>query len=210
MGATESGVSILAREAGIELVPGSALPWLTNRGHLNPVLHEAVSDGALNMLRTIHQRLGGDELALANKRSGSGLRPDFLLPSAGLIVEVDEIQHFTSDRLLTLELYPDQTQLAFDVDEYRGLIRRWGSVADGYRAAKRAVDFPRPGGRRAQRAYFDAVRDLAAPSFGWVVLRVPAPECDASIAAARLTERLARAGRPTCSGAAPTKRLAWP
>jgi hypothetical protein len=85
MGATESGVYTFARDAGIELLQGSALPWLTNRGHLNPVLHESVSEGALNMLRTIHQRLGGDELALANKRSGASPRPDFLLPSAGLM-----------------------------------------------------------------------------------------------------------------------------
>jgi hypothetical protein len=72
------------------------------------------------------------------------------------------------------------------------LISHWSSVADNFRAAKPAVDFPRPGGRRAQRAYFDAVRDLVAPSFGWTVCRVPAPECNAVTAAARL-----RATRPT-------------
>lgn len=36
MGATETGVFTLAREAGIELEPGAAMPWLTNRGHRNP------------------------------------------------------------------------------------------------------------------------------------------------------------------------------
>jgi hypothetical protein len=192
MGATESGVFALAREAGIALERGGSLPWLTNRGHLNPVLRETVPGETVAVLRAIYQRLGGDETALAGKRSGANPRPDFLLPSAALIVEIDETQHFTSDRLLTLELYPEDARLAFDVGEYRGLIGGWSSVADRYRAAKPAVDFPRLGGRRAQRAYFDAVRDLAAPAFGWTVVRVPGPECDASIAAVRLTERLAR------------------
>jgi hypothetical protein len=192
MGATERGVFPLAREAGIDLESGSTMPWLSNRGHLNPILADVVPKSTLGILSTIHQGLGGDEDALTAKRAGSSPRPDFFLPSAALIVEVDEIQHFTSDRLLTLEAYPETVQLAFDVGEYRSLVSQWSSVADSYRAAKPAVDFPRPGGRRAQRAYFDAVRDLVAPSFGWTVLRVPAPECDAATAAARLTDRLAQ------------------
>jgi hypothetical protein len=63
MGATESGVFTLAREAGIGLEPGAALPWLTNRGHLNPVLQDTVPEDTLGLLRTIHQRLEGDERA---------------------------------------------------------------------------------------------------------------------------------------------------
>jgi hypothetical protein len=190
MGSTETGVFTLARKAAIELEPGAALPWLTNRGHLNPVVAGVVPETTLAILSSIHQRLGGDESLLAAKRGGSSPRPDFVLASASLIVEVDEIQHFTSDRLATLELYPRNAELAFDVAEYRALIEQWSAVADNYRAAKPAVDFPHAGGRRAQRAYFDAVRDLVAPSFGSQVLRVPAPECNAAIAAGRLVERL--------------------
>jgi hypothetical protein len=178
MGATENGVFTFAREADIELERGTAVPWLTNRGHLNPVLTSVVPETTLGILASIHQRLGGDEAALAGKRAGSSPRPDFVLGSTSLIVEVDEIQHFTSDRLVTLELYPRNAQLAFDVAQYRELIGRWRGIADKYRAAKPSVDFPHVGGRRAQRAYFDAVRDLVAPSFGWTVLRVPAPECN--------------------------------
>jgi hypothetical protein len=45
------------------------------------------------------------------------------------------------------------------------------------------VDVPRFGARRAQRAYFDSVRDLAAPVFGnGPVIRVPAADCDGAIA----------------------------
>jgi hypothetical protein len=90
----------------------------------------------VGLLSTIHQGLGGDEILMAGKRAGSSPRPDFLLPSAGLIVEVDEIQHFTSDRLATVELYPRNAELAFDVAEYRALIGQWSAVADVYRAAR--------------------------------------------------------------------------
>jgi hypothetical protein len=189
VGATESGVFALARQAGVEVESGKAFPWLSNRGHLNPVLADVVPGSTLGVLRSIYDQLGGDEGALATKRAGSDPKPDLLLPSAGLIVEVDEIQHFTNDRLRTLEHYPADVQLAFDLDEYRSLIDQWSARADKYRAAKPTVDFPHPGGRRAQRAYFDAARDLLAP-YGWTVLRVPAPECDATLAAAGLRDRL--------------------
>jgi hypothetical protein len=62
----------------------------------------------------------------------------------------------------------------------------WHQRADRYRAGKPTRDFPFAGGRRAQRAYFDAFRDLVAPSFGLRVLRVPAPECDGALAYQRL------------------------
>jgi hypothetical protein len=87
-----------------------------------------------------------------------------------------------------LETYPKSARLAFDLDEYLRLTRTWQQEADRYRAAKPTVDFPFPGGRRAQRAYFDACRDLLAPDFGLCVLRVAAPERDATLAFARFRE----------------------
>jgi len=107
-----------------------------------------------------------------------------------LIVEVDEIQHFTSYRLATLQPYPEDPDLAFDVERYCVLIDHWRDRADRHRTAKAAADFPFTGGRRAQRAYFDACRDLAAPQAGMRVLRVPAPECDGSLAFRRFVEAL--------------------
>jgi hypothetical protein len=198
VGDLQSDVFALAHEAGFDLEDKRsmpAMPWLTNRGHLNPALEGTVPESTLGLIRAMHERLGGDERALAGKRAGSDPKPDFVLRSASLIVEVDEFQHFTSDRLLTLELYPQNAQLAFDVSEYRSLIEVWSMRADKYRASKPTVDFPHPGGRRAQRAYFDAVRDLLAPVFDWTVLRVPAPECDPPLATSRLIDRLARLSR---------------
>jgi hypothetical protein len=180
MGKTQSEFAALTAADGLE--PGHRLPWLSNRGHLH--LEEiGASIGLVNRLREIYLALGGDEQALASKRAGSDPTPDFLHGPSSQLVEVDEIQHFTSDRRLTLEMYPSSLSLGFDINAYSGLCTTWSATADRYRATKQTRDFSYPGGRRAQRAYFDALRDLAAPAFGnGPVIRIPAPECDGSLA----------------------------
>jgi hypothetical protein len=185
MQTTESNFLRLALKNGYDLQAGVALPWLTNWGHLNPHLRERAASETIALLRDMFLSLGGDEAALAGKRSGASPRPDLLWEKVGLLIECDETQHFTSERLRTLETYPKSARLTFDLDEYRRLALTWQHEADRYRAAKPTVDFPFPGGRRAQRAYFDACRDLLAPNFGFRVLRVAAPERDATLAFAR-------------------------
>lgn len=190
MGATEDTVARLAAADGLTFTRSASLPWLTNKGHLGNAAAAALPRDTVDQLRTIYMTLGGDEALLAGKRAGSDPRIDLLLADRGLAVEVDEIQHFTTDRLRTLEHYPPEANVLFDVDGYRGLISRWQGMGDRYRAAKPTADFPHAGGRRAQRAYFDAFRDLAAPAFGLHVLRIPAPECDGTIAYSRLISAL--------------------
>jgi hypothetical protein len=187
MGATEDTFLALATANGFKFERGTVVPWLSNLGHLNAAI---TSDAVAQDLRTLHAMLGGDERLLASKRAGSQPRLDFVFRARNLIVEVDEIQHFTTDRLATLRAYPAISNLAFDVERYCALAERWRDRADRYRAAKPAVDFPFIGGRRAQRAYFDACRDLAAPQAGTCVLRVSAPECDGAIAFRRFVEAL--------------------
>lgn len=175
MGATEDTFASLAHADGLVFTRKTRLPWLTNRGHLAASFAD---DAVTQSLREIYHALGGNEQLLANKRAGSDPEIDFWFPDEQLLVETDEIQHFTSDRLRTLELYPEGVDVLFDVDNYRELIKTWCSTANRYRATKPCVDFPFAGGRRAQRAYFDAVRDLGAPAYGLRVLRVSAPECN--------------------------------
>jgi hypothetical protein len=184
MGATEDAVARLAASAGLEFQRGASVSWLTNKGHLADVVADKLDEQTLAALRSIYQELGGDELLLASKRSGSN--PGIDLLHGALAIEVDEIQHFTTDRTRTLEFYPPDTDVLFKTDVYRATIRLWHERADRYRASKPTRDFPFAGGRRAQRAYFDAFRDLVAPSFGLRVLRVPAPECDGALAYQRL------------------------
>lgn len=178
-----------ARRAGYAIKPGATLPWLTVHGHLSTGL-DAIPASVVNTLRRIFLALGGDEDALRAKRRGP-LRPDAFL--GGQILELDEIQHFSSARLRSLDAYPADAALGFDLDEYRALCRRWAPHGgDRYRAAKQTIDFPAPGGRTAQRAYFDALRDLLAPYAGTdPVIRIPAPECDPHLALDRLRDHTA-------------------
>jgi hypothetical protein len=180
----------MARAEGHELVPGRPVPWLTNKGHLSAALKGTVPKPIIATLRAIHADLGGDERALEGKRGGSDPVPDFLFPERRWIVELDEEQHFTTARLETFERYAEDIEVAYDVDAYCALARLLHRKADRYRAAKPAVDFPFAGGRRAQRAYFDAVRGLLAPFFGLRIFRVPAPERDAALALSRLASAL--------------------
>ena len=183
MGRTEDAFFRLARADGHDIERGTTLPWLTNRGHLSNMLTVSTTQA----LRAIHRELGGDEERLEGKRSAS-LRPDFLLPSQSLLVEVDETQHFTTDRLSTFGHYYEAVKLAFDPVAYMELVKQWKDEGDSFYRNKPAPDFPFPGGRRAQRAYFDVCRDLGANDHGLRVLRIPAPERDPTLAYSRFLE----------------------
>lgn len=191
MGATEDTFAELARADGIEFSRGVSAAWLTNKGHLSAAVASHLDAAQAAAIRSIYTVLGGDETLLASKRSGSDPRLDFVLHDNLLAVEVDEIQHFTADRLRTLDLYPPEFEVSFDIETYRTLIGRWSATGDRYRTSKQTVDFPFAGGRRAQRAYFDAFRDLTGPSFGLRVLRIAAPECNGRLAYERFQVAIA-------------------
>lgn len=162
------------------------VPWLNERGHLGL---PAEAGQAAHSLGPIFAALDGDLAAQGAKRLRS-LPGDFVHPETGTFIEIDESQHFTSYRLLTLDLYPENAPLGFDIEEYRNLCREWAARSDRYRHAKAAVGFGQ-GGRQRQRAYHDALRDLSAPAMGRPpVIRVPAPDRDGEAAYARVRERL--------------------
>lgn len=160
--------------------------WLTQRGHL--ALPEAASD-TIEALRRIFLALGGEEHLMAKART-TPLPNDFFHEPTDTLVEVDEFQHFTSHRLLALSLYPPDVVLGFDRDHYMALCQQTATRADRYRAAKDARCFG-AGGRQRQRAYNDALRDLAAPALGHAgVLRAPALDQDGAAAWRMVRERL--------------------
>lgn len=181
MGATEDGFDALARAQGINLVRRATFPGLSNLGHADPTLADTVSSSTLVTLEGIYNKLGGERSLLERKRHRL-LEIDFYAPELELLIEVDETQHFTSDRRSTLERYPRGDGYAALVPRYFALIDQWRQRADRYRASKPAADFPHTGGRRRQRAYLDSVRDLLVPELGLLLLRVPAPECDPALA----------------------------
>lgn len=127
-------------------------------------------------LSSIHRVLGGNAEALAAKRMNNRPIPDLVHMGIGCIVEIDEIQHFTSARLQSFGLYPSGVRLGFDRLEYAHLVEKWRARGDSAFAHKVAADCPQPGGRQAQRAYNDALRDLLAPTFtNHPVIRIAVP-----------------------------------
>lgn len=174
---------------------GSALPWLSGRGHLNDVVQQRAPAEVVAVLAEIHRDFGGDAAVLATKRAGNPPTPDLIHSELRCVVEVDEVQHFTSARARTFDFYPSDASLGFDVDEYRALAERWRSEGDRAYAHKVAPDFPQPGGRQAQRAYNDALRDLLAPTFtGYPVIRLPVPDRSLDGVLERLEVALRRLG----------------
>lgn len=133
--------------------------------------------------------LGGIEAEQAAKRT-TPLPGDFVHEQSGVMIEIDESQHFTTARLTTLELYPSDAPLGFSLGSYRDLCEQWRARSERYRASKDARGFG-PGGRVRQRAYHDALRDLAAPVMGHPpVLRVAAPDRDGDAAYLRVRDQL--------------------
>jgi hypothetical protein len=147
--------------------------WLCQQGHL--VLPEAAA-AARQVLERIYLALGGDLDALAAGRS-TPLRGDFFHAPSGTLIEIDESQHFTSARLKTLELYPENATLGFEMVRYQALCHAWQGEADGYYRTKAARGFG-SSGRQRQRAYYDALRDLAAPAMGYGLIRIAVPGRD--------------------------------
>lgn len=162
-----------ASEDGI-ILSGQSFPWLCQRGHL-AIANEAPE--AASLLERIYAALGFESDVLVAARP-TRLTGDFLHEPSGNLIEIDEGQHFTTARLLALDLYPDELPLGFELGNYRALCERLSSRWDRYRASKDAWRYG-PGGRTRQRAYYDALRDIATPAMGHPPLvRIAAPHGD--------------------------------
>lgn len=161
-GDTQRGFADAAARDGIVLAAQS-VDWLNQRGHLG-LPDQDETRGARAALEQIYIALGGnlDELSRGKVAKLPG---ELIHEPTGTLIEVDESQHFTSFRLTTLELYPADVQLGYDLSAYKRLCTTWRERADGYYRTKAARGFG-PGGRQNQRAYYDSLRDLATPAMG--------------------------------------------
>ena len=185
-GDCQTAFAAAAADDGVLLSPASA-SWVNQRGHLG--LPEQARQAVGDVLQAMFDALGGDPVAQAAKPPRA-LPGDFIHAPSGTFVEVDELQHFTSFRALTLTMYPGEVALGFDLDEYVDLCSVWAVRADRYRAGKAAAGFG-PGGRQRQRAFHDALRDLVVPAMGHPPLvRAAAPQRDGAAAYQRVRERL--------------------
>jgi hypothetical protein len=171
-----------ARQDATRLVVGTPQHWLTTRGHLEPVVQREAPAETLALLDVIHRALGGNARALARTTSRP-LATDLMGPN-GELIELDEVQHFTAERRKTLGWYPNLATFGFSLDAYRNLIDAWKARANAVFTRQWSADFDFQGGRRAHRAYFDAVCDLLAPTFtGMQLVRVPVVDHNARAAA---------------------------
>ena len=179
-----------AAEDGIEL-GSQSFDWLCEQGHVglervakarrDPALVVPVT-AALEPLAAIYAQLGGDLSVLHAARENLLLPVDLVHEPTGTVIEVDEASHFTSFRLAALELYPAAAAVGFDLDEHKELCRALCSSTDGLDRALAAKGFGL-GGVQRERAYHDALRDLATPAMGYPpVLRIAAVDGDGAAA----------------------------
>ena len=179
-----------AAEDGIVLGSGS-FDWLCEQGHVglervakarrDPSLAEPVT-AAVDQLGAIYARLKGDVSVLYASRENLLLPVDLVHEPTGTLIEVDEPPHFTSFRLAALELYRPGVRVGFDLEEHKELCRTWCSQTDGLARGLAAKGFGF-GGVQRERAYHDALLDLATPAMGHPPLvRIAAVDGDGAAA----------------------------
>lgn len=85
------------------------------------------------------------------------------------ILEVDESQHFTQSRAVTLRHYPTDVTVGFPHEHWlaRSAASRRKLVLTSRADRPCPPLFPRLGGRRQQRAFRDALADLLPGLHGW-------------------------------------------
>ncbi len=183
---------------GIVLGPHS-FDWLCEQGHVglervakarrDPVIVAPVQ-AALHALGAIYARLKGDASVLHAARENLLLPVDLFHAPSGTVIEVDGAAHFTSFRLAALELYPAGACVGFDVEAHEALCRQWAARTDGLERGLAAKGFGF-GGRQRERAYHDALRDLATPAMGHPpLIRIAAVDGDGAAAYARHRDAL--------------------
>jgi hypothetical protein len=172
-GDVPSAFAQAAAEDGNVLRPQS-FDWLCEQGHVglervakarrDPAVVEPVKT-AVAVLAAIYVRLDGDLSVLHAARENLLLPVELVHEPTGTVIEVDEPHHFSSFRLTALELYPAGAALGFDLDEHKEICRAWASQTDDLDRGLAAKGFGF-GGVQRERAYHDALRDLATPAMG--------------------------------------------
>lgn len=171
----EVGIAVEAAKEGLFLSPGINFEWIGTKGPYGlsgktAIVYESVMSVAI--------ALGADLDAMRLAKRIVRPRADLMHKESGVIIEVDEIQHFTSHRLLSFESYPDDAPLGFDLEDYRELCAQHHVKADKAWGTKKTATFgPRSRGR--QRAFYDALKDLSLPAAGLPpVVRIAVPDRD--------------------------------
>ncbi len=188
-----------AARDGVVLEP-QTFDWLCEQGHVglervakarrDPAIVPRAK-AAIAALAVIYARLKGDPTVLQASRENLLLPVELVHTPTGTVVEVCGPAHFTSARLLTLGRYPPEIPLGFDIEEQRELCRTCAPTADRLSGGLPAKGFGF-GGVGRERAYHDALSDLATPAMGHPpVVRIAALDGDGEAAYAGNRELLA-------------------
>lgn len=153
-------LSLVSMATKLEVQHEKTFPWLSNT-------HSPIQCGKhFDILQRVLIDLGGNVDATGRKGRSSICCDAYIGGDHNFIIEFDEFQHFSSPRLHTLRLYPQDLCIGFGLKEYSHWCEEHRGRADGYRSAKTTVDFDFHGGRTAQRAYFDVMKDLVPEVHG--------------------------------------------
>lgn len=114
------------------------------------VMNKSVSQTIIKIFKDLQKHRGQNKLVRAKKLSPC----DYYVKSLNCLIEIDESQHFTAPRRITLHLYPKRFHSGFDIKEW---IYRCKDLD------RHDNDIPY---RDEQRAWFDTIRDLLPPLFG--------------------------------------------
>jgi hypothetical protein len=202
-GETHAAFAEAAAQDGIVL-QSQSYDWLCEQGHVglervararrDPALVGPVK-AALEVLGAICARLRGDVSVLHASRENLLLPVDLVHIPTGTVIEVDGPEHFTSFRSTALGLYPAGAAVGFDIAEHEELCRTFAATSDGLSRglAAKAFGF---GGVQRERAYNDALRDLATPAMGHPPLvRIAAVDGDGAAAYRRSRDEIRAALR---------------
>jgi hypothetical protein len=158
MGMFESKITTILEDIlASKLQVQKKFDWLIN-SHL-----EVKDPDDYRLLEKIFVTLNGDYEGLSNKRK-QRLKSDAYYEKECLLIEIDEIQHFTKYRLKSLEIIQNYNiELGYPIEDYTNICTKYYKTAirkgpTGYR--KPTNDFPFENGRACQRAYLDSLRDL--------------------------------------------------
>ena len=184
---------------GIVLTENFTFPWLNELGHLY-LLHVASQtedERAVKRLKivaksmaAIFAQLRGKKEVLAYCRFNRFVAIDLVHEPTGTIVELDAVEHFTTLRQASLDLYPSGVPIGFDPGEYWELCAEHHAQADKVRHNLAAKHFGF-GGIPRERVFYDALKDLAPPAMGHpATIRLPVPDGDGAAAYARSRDRI--------------------
>jgi len=186
----DSAFAEAAARDGLALEP-QTFEWASEPGHLavegladatgDPGVMRRAEIGVAAMAQ-IFDRLNGLNPVLESCRVNLPFAAVLVHEETLTIVAVDDVLHFTTPRAQSLELYPAEVVVAFDIERFKELCREHAAQTDRWRYGLASKCFGWHGLQK-ERAYRDAVRDIAAWVMGYPpVVRIPAIDGDGAAA----------------------------